>query len=155
MKKVLAAVPPPDMSIVGVPTMARFVVFMVLNRVPPNAGVILIFPVPKSIVLTLELLLIKVTLESVKLLSLSVPAVSVTVPPDAFAVRDTVKSDLLIVITAHAAVDSIETIAAVPLFASNSAVSAARGGPTPATPPDNKDQFAVLLLFQVPDPPTQ
>jgi hypothetical protein len=64
-------------------------------------------------------------------------------------------SALFTVQAEQVAVAATDTVAAVPLLASNVALSAVVGADAPPAPPDVADQFVVELLFQVPDPPTQ
>ena len=86
--------------------------------------------------------------------------VSVNVPedaPDSVALpdNDRLMSDLLTVQFKQAAVDATVTVAAVPLLASKLTVSVLLGTPAPPAPPDDRDQLVLLLLSQVPEPPTQ
>jgi hypothetical protein len=113
-------------------------------------------PVPKAIVLAFELSVINLEVVHVLLLSVTVPVVRVVVPenvgePD----NDRLMSDLLIVQAAHTAVAVTSTTAAAPLLVSKTTVSPLVGTAAPPAPPDEADQFAVLALFQVPEPPTQ
>jgi len=87
------------------------------------------------------------------------PVVSVKVPAEVQSVglpdRDRTMSDLLTVVLDEAAVDATVTVAAVPELESKVAVSAVVGADAPDAPPVVADQFAVLELSQVPEPPTQ
>lgn len=111
---------------------------------------------PKSIVLALLFEDEKDVAVSVCVLKVNVPVVKVNDPenvglPDS----DKLMSDLLTVQLEHTAVAVTVTVAATPEFASNVAVSALVGAEAPDAPPVVADQFAVLELSQVPEPPTQ
>jgi hypothetical protein len=64
-------------------------------------------------------------------------------------------SALLIEQVEVAAVAATETVAAVPLLASNVTVSAVVGADAPEAPPEVAAQLVVELLSHVPEPPTQ
>ena len=118
--------------------------------------VTVIAPVPKASVRALLLVEIKDPQVNVLLLSVSAPVVSVTAPvmlgePDRLRLR----SALLIVQDEAVAVAAIVTVAVVPLFASNVAVSAVVGADANGAPPEVADQLVTETLSHVPDPPTQ
>jgi hypothetical protein len=117
------------------------------------------FPVSNASVLAFELLDEKIPVLNVKELSVIVPAVSVNVPANVQSVglpaKDRLMSDLSIVVLNETADASTVTVAAVPELASKVTVSTFTGADAPGAPPVVADQFAVLELSQVPEPPTQ
>ena len=118
-----------------------------------------IFPVPKAIVLVFALFELNCPIVKVKVFRVSVPVVKMN--PDVVTLRiglpdsDRLMSALLIVVEFAVAVAVTVTVAAVPEFASNVAVSAVVGALAPPAPPEVAAQFAVDELSQVPEPPTQ
>lgn len=142
----------------GVPVTVKPVTVFVSQTVPPEAATV-IFPVPKASVRVFELFEEKTPQVKVYVFSVIFPAVKVTAfdPVDNVALPDSDKfmSDLLMVVTAATAVDATVTVGVVPELVLKLTVSALVGGPEPPVPPDEVDQFVLLVLFQVPDPPTQ
>lgn len=114
-----------------------------------------ILPVPKSIDRVLLLLDAKFRHDKTFAPSEKVPCVSVNAPlMDSAAPKVSCKALELRVAIEHVAPEAVVHVP-VPELASKTTVSAARGGPAPAAPPDDADQLAVLAPSQVPVPPTQ